>query len=104
MELGGQHHAPAALSLCKRPGTRCTGAWVGPRAGLDWCRKSRLPPGFDPRTVSSVTILFSDNAIPAPKPTVESYRKQTSPSYHRHIISSAQGEGSLTRALDRELQ
>ena len=25
----------------KRPGTNCTGGWVGPRAGLDGCGKSR---------------------------------------------------------------
>jgi len=24
-----------------RPGTHCTGGWVGPRAGLDRCGKSR---------------------------------------------------------------
>ena len=34
-------HAPAALYPRKRPGTHCTGGWVGPRAGLDRCRKSR---------------------------------------------------------------
>jgi hypothetical protein len=37
-----------------RPGTHCTGGWVGPRAGLDRCGKSRPPPGFDPRTVQPV--------------------------------------------------
>jgi hypothetical protein len=26
----------------ERPGTHCTGGWVGPRAGLDVCEKSRL--------------------------------------------------------------
>jgi hypothetical protein len=25
----------------KRPGTHCIGGWVGPRAGLDGCEKSR---------------------------------------------------------------
>jgi hypothetical protein len=25
----------------ERPGTHCTGGWVGPRAGLDVCEKSR---------------------------------------------------------------
>jgi hypothetical protein len=50
MELGGQRHAPAALPPGKRPGT---GGWVGPRAGLDGCGKSRPPPGFDPRTAAS---------------------------------------------------
>jgi hypothetical protein len=27
----------------ERPGTHCIGGWVGPRAGLDGCGKSRLP-------------------------------------------------------------
>jgi len=31
----GQHHAPAVLYPRERPGTHCTGGWVGPRAGLD---------------------------------------------------------------------
>ena len=30
----------------ERPGTHRMGGWVGPRAGLDGCRKSRPPPGF----------------------------------------------------------
>ena len=29
----GQRHAPAALSLGKRPGTYCVGGCVGPRGG-----------------------------------------------------------------------
>jgi hypothetical protein len=41
MGMGGQHHAPAALSPGKRPRTHFIGGWVGPRAGLDGCRKSR---------------------------------------------------------------
>jgi hypothetical protein len=41
MGLGGQRHAPAALPPGKRPGTHCIGGWVGPRAGLDGCVKSR---------------------------------------------------------------
>ena len=41
MEMGGQRHAPAALALEKRPGTPCTGGWVGPRAYLVGCCKSR---------------------------------------------------------------
>ena len=44
----GQRHVPAALYLRERPGTHCTGGWVGPRAGLDRCGKSRPHPGFDP--------------------------------------------------------
>ena len=38
-----QRHAPAALCLRERPGTHCTGGWVGPRAGLDRCGKSCSP-------------------------------------------------------------
>ena len=38
---GGQRHAPAALYPRERPGSHCTGDWVGPRAGLDRCGKSR---------------------------------------------------------------
>jgi len=37
MELGGQSRALAALTLGKRPGTHCTGGWLGRRAGLDGC-------------------------------------------------------------------
>ena len=35
-------HAPAALPPGKRPGTQRAGGWVGPRDGLDGCRRSRL--------------------------------------------------------------
>jgi len=37
----GQRHAPAALYPRERPGTHCTGGWVGTRTGLKRCRKSR---------------------------------------------------------------
>ena len=47
----GQCHAPAAFYPQERPGTNCTEGFVGARAGLDRCGKSRPPPGFDPRTV-----------------------------------------------------
>jgi hypothetical protein len=33
---------PAGLLLGKRPVTHCTGSWVGPRAGMELCGKSRL--------------------------------------------------------------
>ena len=39
--VGGQRHAPAALPRRKRPGTPCIEGWVGPRAGLNGCGKSR---------------------------------------------------------------
>jgi hypothetical protein len=41
MGVDGQLHAPAALPPGKRPGTHGIEGWVGPRAGLDGCEKSR---------------------------------------------------------------
>ena len=35
MGVGGQRHAPAAFTPRERPGTHCTGSWVGLGAGLD---------------------------------------------------------------------
>jgi hypothetical protein len=36
MGVSGQHHAPAAIyPRGQDPGTHCSGAWVGPSAGLD---------------------------------------------------------------------
>ena len=48
MGVGGQRHAPAALPPGKRPGTHCTGGWVGPRTGLDGCEKFCLHPDSIP--------------------------------------------------------
>ena len=47
----------------ERPGTHCTGGWMGPRSGLDKCGKSVPPPGFDPRTVQHVTSRYTDWGI-----------------------------------------
>ena len=44
MWVGGQRHAPAALPSAKRPGTHFKGGWMGPRAGLGGCGKSRPLP------------------------------------------------------------
>jgi hypothetical protein len=41
MEVSGQIYTPAALPPGERPGTHYIGGWVGPRAGLDGCEKSR---------------------------------------------------------------
>jgi hypothetical protein len=62
--VGGQLHAPAALPPRKRPGTHCIGGWMGPRAGLDGCEKSRSHriffffacPGFF--SLWSIFVLF----------------------------------------------
>ena len=55
---------PRPLYLRERPGTPCIGGWVGPRAGLVGCRKSRPPLGFDPRTVQPVACRYTDWPIP----------------------------------------
>ena len=56
--MRGQRHAPAALYPQERPGTHFTVGWVGPRACLDRCGKSRPPPpGFDPRIVQPVANM-----------------------------------------------
>jgi len=60
--MKGQSHAPAALYPRERPGTHCTGGWVGPGAGLDRLRKISPPPGFDPRTVQPVASRYTDCA------------------------------------------
>jgi hypothetical protein len=44
--VGGQRHDPAALPPGKRAGIHCIGGWVGPRAGLNVCGKSRPPNGI----------------------------------------------------------
>jgi len=49
----------------ERAGTHSIGGWVGCRAGLDGCGKSRPPPGFDPRTVQPVASRCTDCANPA---------------------------------------
>ena len=43
-----------------KPGTHLTGGWVGPRADLNRCGKSRPPPGFDSRTVQPVASRYTD--------------------------------------------
>ena len=58
--MGGQRRAPATLPPGKKAGTYCIGGWVGPRAGLGGCEKSRLPPGFDLQTVQHVARRYTD--------------------------------------------
>ena len=55
---------PGRLYPRERPDTHCTGGWVGPRAGLDRCGKSRPPPGFDPRTFQPVASRYTHYAMP----------------------------------------
>jgi hypothetical protein len=50
---------PRPLYPQERPGTRCAGGWVGPRAGLDVCKKISPLPEFDPRTVHLVASRYT---------------------------------------------
>jgi len=47
---------------------------MGPRAGLDGCKKSRPPPGFDPRTVQPVASPYTNWANPAHFDKVEEFK------------------------------
>ena len=60
--MGGQHHAPAALTLGK---TRYPlYMWLGEPKGRSECvRKISPPRGFDPRTIQPVASLNTDCAI-----------------------------------------
>ena len=59
----GQRHAPATFYPRKRPGTHCTGGWVGPRSGVDGRGKSRPSPGFDPQISQPVASRYTDCAV-----------------------------------------
>jgi hypothetical protein len=47
---------PRPLYPRERPGIHCIGGWVGPRAGLDGCEKSRPHRDSIPGTSSTVAI------------------------------------------------
>jgi len=64
-EVGWSTPRPGHFTPGERPHTNWTGGWVGPRTGLNECGKSRLPPGFDPRTVLPVASRYTDWASPA---------------------------------------
>jgi len=80
----GQRHAPAAPYPRERPGTHCTEAWVGFRAGLDRCGKS---PGFDPRIVQPVGRRYTDYAT-RPTTTVIFLFKLKQISYRRFLLNT----------------
>jgi hypothetical protein len=56
---------PWPLYSRERPGTHCIRGRAGPRTGLDGCGKSRIPPGFDSRTIKPLASRFTDCAISA---------------------------------------
>ena len=51
---------PRPLYPRESPGTHSTGGWVGPRADLDRCGKSRSQPGIDSGTVQTVASHYID--------------------------------------------
>jgi len=51
---------PRPLYPRERPGTHYIEGYVGRRAGLDGCGKSRTSHGFDPRTVQTVASRYTD--------------------------------------------
>ena len=58
MEVGCQRHTPAALLQGK---TRYIGGWVGPRADLGGCGKSRPPTGIrSPDRPAPVPSRYTD--------------------------------------------
>jgi len=82
----GQRHALAAPYPRVRPGTHCTGGWVGLRPGVDRCGKSCPPPGFDPRTVQPVGSRYTDRVIQPTYP-MNTARKTYRPGLH--VMSSS---------------
>jgi hypothetical protein len=64
---------------------------VGPRAGLDRCVKSRLPPGFDPRTVQPVASRYTDYATRPTLTVKEGKRFVLKQSVKENIWASERG-------------
>jgi hypothetical protein len=64
MEVGGQRHAPATLSLGKTRYPLYT-RLGGPQGRSARVRNLLPPPGFDPPTVQPVARRYTDWAIPA---------------------------------------
>jgi len=56
-EGGWSTPLPGRFIPGKRPGTRCTGGWVGVLTWLDGSGKSRFHQVFEPRTVRHVALL-----------------------------------------------
>jgi hypothetical protein len=80
MGVGGQRHAPAALLPGKWPGTHCIGSWVGTRAGLDGCGKSR-PIGIrsPDRPARSESLYRLNYHGPRPKTGLDILEKRARP-------------------------
>jgi hypothetical protein len=62
--VSGQQHAPAALYPRVRPGTNCTGGWVGPR-GRSGRVENLVPTGNGSRAVQPVAQSLYRLSYPA---------------------------------------
>ena len=76
--MEGHPDATVVLYFRENPGTHYTGGCLGPMARLDRCGITRLPPGFDLRTVQPVASRYTDNAI---RPTTGPRSRSTRVSY-----------------------
>ena len=56
----GSASCPGHSLARERPSTHCTGGWVGPRAGLDRCGKSRPLRGFVLETIQPLASRYTD--------------------------------------------
>jgi hypothetical protein len=59
---------PRPLYPRERPGTHCTGGWVGPRVGLDVCEKSHLYRDSIPGSSSSYPVALPTELSCPPPP------------------------------------
>jgi hypothetical protein len=75
-----------------RPSTHCTGGWVGPRAGLDVCEKSRPHRDSIPRPSSPKSVAIPTE-LPGPQKGIKrilnnkTKRDLTLPSQYIYIYS-----------------
>jgi hypothetical protein len=60
--VGGQHHTWAALPLGERPGTHCTGGWMGQ---CGWVWKISPPPEFYFWTAQPMVCHYTECSLPA---------------------------------------
>jgi hypothetical protein len=86
----------------ERPDTYFTGGWVGPRAGLDVCQKSRPPPGFDPRTVQPIASSYIE--LTGVTDASEMYQHIKRPIIKEHCISVYFMHISISCALSSRLK
>jgi hypothetical protein len=82
---------PRPLYLRQSPGTHCTGGWVGPRAGLDGCGKSRPHRDSNPRPSSPQQSLYLLRC-PGPLWRKAIHKNKRHLETQRHLLDSHLGE------------